>query len=265
VKTTLEETRSLVAGAMRWTLAHPFYLPEEALETVKILGSPLDVENASIVDFGAEDGLFYVGYEEDLEKALKDVTLDEFLAREDVDYEFIDDEDDDLNNLYDDEAALDGDPPKDKNTRAVFGLADDMVRTCVSAVRRWCAEKGLPPVAELELAAQMHVASTLSVVVSVGLGTSEEEAREKHFGLMQHLINSQGGEMAPVLIAALAQIRDCPAADADHLINAALDRRDNPAADTIDVPLENAQPTEPPCSTPATPGSPSSSSNTPAP
>jgi hypothetical protein len=220
------------------------------------------VENASVADFGAEDGLFYVGYEEDLEKALKGVTLDEFLDREDVDYEFMDDEPEDFD---DEENAFDGGGVTEEERASTFELAEGMVRICVAEVKRWCAEKGVRPAAELERAAKLHVASVLSVVASVGMGATEQEAKEGSHGLLQNLIRDQGGDVAPAIVAALAQIRACAATHPDHLINGALDRFDRSSPDTIDVPLEHALPTEPPCSTPATPSSPLSSSNTPVP
>jgi hypothetical protein len=260
VKITLGEMRGRVASAMRWTQAHPFRLPAETFEAVKLLGEALDLENASTTEFGTEEGLFYYGYEEDLEKALKGVSLDEFLDREDVDWEFVDDvyDDDDEANYDEGEEFEEDEMVQDEETREVFQFANAMVQILAADVRQWYVEKGVAPAAELERAVQIHVASMLAALTAMTKGGTDEEARKESLDIFDEMLDRQDPELIPALEVAFEQILASGKADAERLFHLALEEVKRSRRAIVDVPMEHTLPTEPSCSTPDTPNLPAS-------
>jgi hypothetical protein len=90
VKITGDETRRLIAAAARWTRDHRFRLSNRWEKCTRILGGAIDMNAADTTGFGTADGgLLYVGRHKDLEHLLLDETLDEFLARKDVECQFV--------------------------------------------------------------------------------------------------------------------------------------------------------------------------------
>ncbi len=81
------EARRLVTGGIRFARDNGFRVPEETDRWAALLGGLEDVDAADVSDFGVEDGkLHWVGPMSDLRDRLVGCTVEEFLAREDVDY-----------------------------------------------------------------------------------------------------------------------------------------------------------------------------------
>ncbi len=256
VKVSLREARQLVAGAMRWTLSNPFRLPAKTDQAVKVLGEPLDVDHAPIDDFGTEKGYFYFGYARDLEKALKGITLDEFLDRPDVEYEFVEagsagDFEEDEYDDEEEEAA-----PGEDDFR-IFEIAEEMVQLCVAEVTRSCAAKGIKPSPLLEKVSRIHVGSILAAVAAINEGASEIKARAEAGEMLLELFEQQE-ESEEELIHAYEQILACSSNHGDALTHSALDRIKGKSREIIDVPLANTLLMESPCSTHDTPNLPTS-------
>jgi len=263
VKVTLESARKLLAGAIRWTRSHQFRMPGDTLAAARVLGEALDVDNADVSEFGTEEGLLYVGWERDLERALVGVTLDDFLDREDVTCEFLDD----AGEM--DEEDFDGDDWEEEGEateedRQVFELADEMVRLTKEYTLSWCAQNKVEVAPDMETAAKMYIGTLLAQVAAMQEeGRSEKKSAEHSKEMLIELIEQNSHQEKDSFIDALRQIWKSEAGDADALGLRALNNLKKRAV--IDVTAEKVLTTEQPCSTPDTPSLPNSSSTTPVP
>jgi hypothetical protein len=83
----LEEVRTVVLGAIRFAHQNGFRLPARCDRWVAFLGDAGDWREADLSNFGHESGkLIWVGPHEDLAARLVGSTVEEFLARPDVEY-----------------------------------------------------------------------------------------------------------------------------------------------------------------------------------
>lgn len=156
------EAKRLVAAGVRFARQNGFRLPPHADRWTAIFG-PLDVGAADLDGFGVEGRLRYVGTKEFLRQRLVGSTIDEFLARPDVEWVLgdgtprdpaegdynpwagvLDDDDDDDD--FDDEFPLAGmsDEQLEFVGQAVEGLkqSGDLME---GQVRAWCAASGRTP------------------------------------------------------------------------------------------------------------------------
>jgi hypothetical protein len=215
VQVGLVEVRQHLAAAIRWTREHSFRLPASLDKCLRLIDGAGDVESAGTAQFGTADGgLFYLGYAHDLEKRLIGMSLEEFLGREDVDYEFVEDGGEEWDEEEEEELS--------EEESRVFELADAMARTCEARVRQWCSENGIRPARELWLASKMQVAITLAGVAEINAGGSESAAKKKAGETLLELFGQQDEETQIHLPEALEQVFSCKGAEAEHLVRDAL-------------------------------------------
>ena len=180
IQIKLVDVRKAVAEALRWTRAHPFRVPPDAERCIKILGGIGDIDNADISAFGDENGdMFYVGRQIDLVKCLKDITLEEFLERDDVVYTFHlgnetfgepGDWDEGQDEPLVDEDEIDDLDPVVENDD-LLALRERLKHNLMDAVRRWCFAQAVAPHPALEAAVDIMVESSME-----GLAAENEEA-----------------------------------------------------------------------------------------
>jgi hypothetical protein len=162
----LPELRSQLASAVRWTRSHPFSLPPGLDKCLRLIGGMCDPENADISDFGTDDGgLFYFGYESDLARRLIDLSVDEFMERDDVECLFVED-------MRDEDAftADEDEPPDEPHHRNALidrlNQLDAFERkiedSLVLRARQWCIDTGHTVESGLR-----HVARALARAVTV--------------------------------------------------------------------------------------------------
>jgi hypothetical protein len=219
VQVELAEVRRLVAGAIRWTRAHPFRVPPDAERCVKILGGVGDIETADVSDFGDENGdMYYVGRQVDLVKCLQGLTLEEFLERDDVTYSFhLGDETfgygDDFAEEEEDEEDDEGRPLMDADEldEAEFeeaeadwcAMRDTMKRNMLDGSRRWCISQAMMPHPELETAVDLTVAAAFE-----GLREEDEDAGTmRALDARDTLTSLETPEKQAALSKAMAQLR----------------------------------------------------------
>ncbi|MCL2639551.1 MAG: hypothetical protein FWD53_01770 [Phycisphaerales bacterium] len=204
-RVSVEEVRSTLAAAVRWTQENDFRLPTELPRALKVLGGgalPVDDANTPPLTavFGTDDGgLCYVGLKHDLKKRLIHETLDEFLARPDVTVDF---RDADASTWHDDEKYDDDDDEYDDDELDddITQAAGDAVQRVITRVKKWCAESGQQPhpyLKEAILLTMMAMAQNLKD----GDGETIQETQKR-------LLAVQSEEMQRELPAALQQFAD---------------------------------------------------------
>jgi hypothetical protein len=129
-----------------------------------------EVANADLSDFGIDGGLRYVGPLDFLQQRLTGCTPDQFLDRQDVQLvtetssaeQFMltdevdeDDQDDELL-AEEQQAAFDG----------MQSILDNSSDRLADQTRRWCAEKGPTPHAQLDEGARMMLAALIPLAAS---------------------------------------------------------------------------------------------------
>jgi hypothetical protein len=243
LKVSLEESRRMVAGAMRWTRAHPFRMPAGVERCLQVLEGAGDVEKADVSEFGTQEGgLLYVGTMADLEQRLVGVTLDDFLDREDVDFISEVGEEEAHSFGFDDEEELEEfeefeeEEELTQEDHRVFALADMMKTACVSLVKHWCEETGVKPAPMLESAAGIHVAGILAGVAAINDGKTEAQAYEYQQQIIMEFFEGQDiDDMQLEILAALKQILDSAQAKPEELTHAALKqlKQMKPAAEAM--------------------------------
>ena len=82
----LELARRLVAGGIRFAYQNGFRLPPRFDRWTALLGDIGDWRTADLTDFGEGGRLRYVGTKEELKRRLVGCSVEEFLARDDVDF-----------------------------------------------------------------------------------------------------------------------------------------------------------------------------------
>jgi hypothetical protein len=213
----LSVARKMVAGAIRWTRAHPFRLPRDLDRCLRIMDGVGDIENADISDFGDEDGnLLYVGRQVDLEKCLAGVTLEEFLEREDVEcifhqgnetFGWAGDSEEDEEGWGDEEMDLDEEEVEEEEEEvfeAMEAQAANMERKLLDGVRRWCFAKARAPHPKLEAA----VGTVLHAMMAGLLGENEEAGLQLSILALKAAMASKSEEEKAGMEEAMAQVEE---------------------------------------------------------
>lgn len=188
VPVDMATVRRLVAGAIRWSRDHNFRLPPRYERWVSMIGGVGDWSAADVSDFGVDGQLHYVGAMEDLEHRLIGTTLEEFVAREDVEIlagsgpSLIDDEEDDI---------------VEEGARLV---QEELLK----AVRRWCFAQGQAPHPRLDEAVEMLLTSILQTPAS-GEEPSPEEIAQSEAN-QERMLALEGAASAAELRIALEQV-----------------------------------------------------------
>ena len=149
--------RRLVAGAVRFAQQNGFALPPRYDRWTALLGID-DWRSAELADFSINGKLRYVGSLEDLRRRLIDCSVDEFLARPDVQYiarvddaddfddEWLEDDgefDDDNGEFDDDDDDDDAQPQVSLNEIDAIGVF--FKARALDAIRQWCHATGREP------------------------------------------------------------------------------------------------------------------------
>ncbi len=145
VRVDLDTARRLVGAGIRFADQNGFRLPPRYERWVALLGDIGDWSTADLSGFSVDGKLRYVGSMEDLKRRLVGCTVEEFLAREDV--EFV---------LGDDDFTL-----LDDTTQALEETIGDLRCRGLNAVRQWCFANGMAPHSRLADAWDMMVQSIL--------------------------------------------------------------------------------------------------------
>lgn len=145
VPVDLATARRLVAGAIRWSHEHNFRLPPRYERWVALLGDIGDWHTADLTGFGVNGKLRYIGQLEDLRRRLIGTTLDEFLARPDVDF---------IGGLG--PSTLD-----DEDADVVEEGVELFQERALDAVRRWCFANGHQPHPRLAEAVEVMLTGML--------------------------------------------------------------------------------------------------------
>jgi hypothetical protein len=225
IKGDLAEVRRMVGGAVRWTMEQGFHLPADTQRSLKILGE-VEVEGADISRFGAkEGGLYYVGRARDLEKKLIDQTLEEFMARDDVNVLFLDDADAFKGEEGDfDEEFDDDDTPDEEFGEAADRAVEKMERAIIRGVRKWCRQQGREPHELLPEVAKLRVTAVI-LSLKPGLRQGLQQETDK---LAEHLIAAfpapveeqerlrQAYQQVKEYLASLPRAADLPAEEDDE-------------------------------------------------
>lgn len=166
------EAKRLVAGAIRFSRRNGFRLPPHYDRWTAIFGDLGDIDAADLTEFGVEGGkLRYVGDEQFLRRRLIGCTVEEFLARPDVEWvtpEGIpldarlasDDEFDD--EAEDDEGLAPGiDLSEVPGLGELTEMLDAIGDRTEDAVRAWCFQTGQAPQPRLRDAVDALLVSTL--------------------------------------------------------------------------------------------------------
>jgi len=125
----LDTVRRLVAGGIRFANQNGFRLPPRYERWTAMLGPLDDPDTADLSDFGVDGKLRCVTTTEDLKRRLVGCSVDEYLARQDIEFDIADDS---FTLLDDSQLALEE-------------VVDNMAQRVVEAVRKWCFANRVAP------------------------------------------------------------------------------------------------------------------------
>ncbi|HEY8667143.1 MAG TPA: hypothetical protein VIL86_10775 [Tepidisphaeraceae bacterium] len=156
VEVDVEEIIEIVAGGIRFAHQNGFRLPRHYDRNAAFLGQ-FDWREASLENFGKDGKLLWVAPLEDLRRRLVNCSVDDFLARPDVDYimgigedslhEFEPtDESGDLEEEEEDEAedALDV-AEEAESAEVLLETIEEVADRFEAGIKRWCQEKQIDP------------------------------------------------------------------------------------------------------------------------
>ena len=172
----LAVVRHVVAGGIRFAMQNGFRLAHRYDRWTAFLGSPpLDLRNADLDGFGLEDGrLRWVAPLEDLRTRYIGGRLEDFLAREDVEFVF-----DGQGTSFDES---EDDAVDDEHLEESMEAFKDLSERAAAAARNWCAANGLTPEPRLVDAMAFSFAALL-------LGAKERPpSREEYHQRMNELV-----------------------------------------------------------------------------
>lgn len=207
VRTDLDLVKQIVAGGLRFAEQNGFRLPPRYERWVAVLGDIGDWRSADLGEFGVEGGLRWVGPMSDLKKRLIGCSIDEFLARKDV--EFITDVGGDDESFEDAEFdGVDEDEDAGEIDEEIEEFVDDLHNRWTNAVRQWCFANGQVPHPRMGEAVGVLLESLMQIPAdSEGEG---EDSAEEHaavvFENLNRLIGITQGPDAEGLRAAMAQV-----------------------------------------------------------
>ncbi len=254
----LAEAAGIVAGGIRFAVRNGFRLPAHYTRWTAFLG-PLDPDHADLAHFGVEGGtnLRWVAPLEDLRRRLIGSTVEEFLARKDVEFvlgvgddlgEFApalegDDEDededddegdDDLDDTEADDPAAG--PVADAPASSLSGneaIPYESVRRSservAAGVRQWCFSEGLTPSPYLALAAGLSTAAHMTDLAREAEGEAVEWASGVQHPVIANALAAMPEANRPALLEAMSQIgRFASQFHTPEAMEAALRRLDPP-------------------------------------
>lgn len=209
VPTDLATARRLVAGGIRWAHDHGFRLPPRYERWTALLGDIGDWHTADVRDFGVEGGkLRFVGDTEDLRRRLVGQTLEQFMARNDVEVvamiseemrgEFDESEEEDLEDM--EEGGL----TDQEAIRMIEEVAETFQDRLLSAVRQWCFANGLVPHPRLAEAVQIVLTSLLEATVA--LDEEDDDPQASAELNVERMLSLETPESQAQLNEALAQV-----------------------------------------------------------
>ena len=179
------EAKRLVTGAIRFSRQNGFHLPPHYDRWAAIFGDLGDLAHADLTDFGTDTGkLRYVGDEQFLRKRLAACSVEQFMARPDVEFvmggrmpfEFEDLDEKDL--VEGDEAPAPGEG-LDLSDRPLLAALDNILGSvgdrAEDAVRQWCLRNGQAPHPRLRDAVDALLISAMPTAVHEQV-TEEEQA-----------------------------------------------------------------------------------------
>ncbi|MGB2824643.1 MAG: hypothetical protein WBF17_26950 [Phycisphaerae bacterium] len=155
----LDLARKLLAGSVRFAHDNGFRLPPRYESWLAVLGGVGDWSTADLGDFGVDGKLRWVGPMADLRRRLAGCSVEEFLARDDVD--FI--------------AGLDEPIPYDESADELDADLQLLHGNILDAIRRWCFANGEAPHPRLPEAVDTMLESILQ---SGDAGPGEPEETE---------------------------------------------------------------------------------------
>src|SRR5579884_1660891 len=167
--------RKLVAGGIRFARKNGFRLPPHYDRWVHLLGDLGDLAAADLSDFGVDGKLRYVGTQDFLRQRLIGCTIEQFMARPDVEVVMEGRDFGGEVDLYGDDADEDDwdddedEPPSEEEIDAraeLMGMLVRNARSMADAVRKWCFQQAIIPSDALEEAAGILLATLLPLAVA---------------------------------------------------------------------------------------------------
>jgi hypothetical protein len=168
----LETARRFVAAGIRFARQNGFRLPPHYDRWVNLLGGAGDVEHADLSGFGKDGKLCWVGSVDDLRQRLIGSSVEDFLARSDVEYmmevpeSFFDEEDEsDQDEEDSDDGLLDDDAAEELFDRVAISYADgveSMTNEMASRIRQRLISRGQAPPDNLEETVCSYFAADLA-------------------------------------------------------------------------------------------------------
>ncbi len=144
----IDLVKRLVAGGIRFANRNGFRLPHRYQRWTAILGDMGNSAEAGLTDFGLDGRLLFTGPLDDLKKRLIGCKVEEFLSRDDVDADLVDDVESAL--LPDERAEFDA------------GIAQ-MTANLVNAVKEWCFSQEIAPHPRLGDAVDILIESQFAI------------------------------------------------------------------------------------------------------
>jgi hypothetical protein len=169
---TVEEVGGIVAGAVRFARQNGFKLPKVWDKWSALLGD-LDVEGADLSAFGVDGKLVWAAPLTDLRRRLIGSTVEQFLARPDVEV-VTDDEWDagDVPFVGEGEAGDDGDVSDEE----LMAGAEPVGLVLANVVADWCKREGREPSAGLPVMAVAY----LVILVREGLTAEDDDGADDY-------------------------------------------------------------------------------------
>lgn len=195
----LAEVAAVVAGGIRFARRNGFRLPHHYDRWAAFLGD-LHPDLADLTHFGVEGGtkLRWVAPMHDLRARLIGSTVEQFLARPDVEFIIIgaepfddfgfdprdgsawgDDQADDDDDDEGEDADIDGDRlGSAEEVAQTFEVLDSMVKNASASLRRWCFANGRVPEKKIEDALPMVIARGFASIADEADPMAAAEAAE---------------------------------------------------------------------------------------
>jgi hypothetical protein len=192
VRVPVAEAKRLVLGGVHFSRRNGFKLPPHADRWLEIFGHVDDTSAPDLSDFGVEGGkLRYVGEEDFLRRRLSGCTVEEFLAREDVEWVMADGiphalldayegDSDDLDD-EDEGAGVPGGGVDFSNAQLLAGLAKTLGETGDKAeqkVLEWCRRSNVAPHPRLREALNTLLVSVLPTVMYARQAAEDPESAD---------------------------------------------------------------------------------------
>lgn len=201
VRTTIEDARSLVAGAIRYATQWGFRLPRDMEKALRVVDGVGDWRSADVGRFVPE----FAGSRRDLQLRCIGQPFEEFMARTDVAFTF----DDRAPSLIDEEDAFDAiedDPDLAKEAREFADIMGRFNDTFVDKVTQWCLRTGQAPHPALADAVNFQFTAAMMAIKDM-TGPPDPDKPVLDDATRERLLSAYPLEEQLNLRAALAQLR----------------------------------------------------------